>query len=147
MRKILTRTVLLFTCTFLLSQFSFAAVIVPEPSKTDSATAPALWKPNETEVSSAVDEFKSLSRSDRKARTSEAKALVKQYNKDKKHGKTSDGETNTILLCILALLLPPLAVYLKTKSLDWRFWVSILLTLCFWIPGVVFAFLVVFDAI
>jgi uncharacterized membrane protein YqaE (UPF0057 family) len=43
--------------------------------------------------------------------------------------------------------LPPLAVYLKEGEVNSRFWISVILTLLFWIPGVIFALLVVFDAI
>jgi uncharacterized membrane protein YqaE (UPF0057 family) len=55
-------------------------------------------------------------------------------------------DTDLILLVILAILLPPVAVFLK-RGLDVMFWISLLLTLIFWFPGVIFALLVVFDAI
>jgi uncharacterized membrane protein YqaE (UPF0057 family) len=44
-------------------------------------------------------------------------------------------------------LLPPLAVYLHQGVINTKFWISILLTLCFWIPGVIYALLVVLDSI
>lgn len=57
----------------------------------------------------------------------------------------ADGVT-LLLLFILAILLPPLAVFIK-KRLGLAFWVSLILTLLFWVPGVIFAILVVFDVI
>ncbi len=42
------------------------------------------------------------------------------------------------LKVLLALLLPPLGVYLETGPRK-HFWLSLLLTACFWIPGVAHA--------
>ena len=48
-----------------------------------------------------------------------------------------------IILIILAILLPPLAVFLMS-GLSKDFWINLILTVFFWVPGVVHAiFLVV----
>ncbi|MCB0740247.1 MAG: YqaE/Pmp3 family membrane protein, partial [Chitinophagaceae bacterium] len=54
-----------------------------------------------------------------------------------KAARKANGEpsTNTLLLVILAILLPPLAVYLHEGVINSRFWISLLLTLLFWLPG------------
>ena len=66
--------------------------------------------------------------------------MMKEY----KAGKAADDtSTNTLLLVILAILLPPLAVYLHENAINGKFWLSILLTLLFWIPGVIYALIVV----
>ena len=44
----------------------------------------------------------------------------------------------TIILIILAILLPPLAVFLMS-GLGRDFWINLILTLLFWVPGVVHA--------
>lgn len=44
---------------------------------------------------------------------------------------------------LLAIILPPLAVLFCGKPI--QFLLNILLTMCFWIPGVVHAILVVHD--
>jgi len=44
---------------------------------------------------------------------------------------------------LLAIVLPPLAVLLCGKP--FQFVLNVLLTLCFWVPGVVHAILVVHD--
>ncbi|RYD70574.1 MAG: YqaE/Pmp3 family membrane protein [Sphingobacteriales bacterium] len=46
-------------------------------------------------------------------------------------------------MIILAILLPPLAVYLHQGEINKKFWISLLLTLLFFIPGVIYALLVV----
>lgn len=109
------------------------------------ATSPARTEPDPEAVKAALNDFKSLSRSERKSRLKEAKKLFKQYKADKKAGRKA--ETDQVLLAILAILLPPLAVYLKEGEINSKFWISLILTLIFWIPGVIYALLVVFDAI
>ncbi|NIJ07506.1 uncharacterized membrane protein YqaE (UPF0057 family) [Sphingomonas vulcanisoli] len=46
-----------------------------------------------------------------------------------------------VLALICALLLPPLGTFL-VRGLGLAFWVTVLLTLVGWLPGVVFALLV-----
>jgi len=48
-------------------------------------------------------------------------------------------DTNTLLLVILSFILPPLAVYLKYDDAGTPFIVNLLLTIFFWIPGVIHA--------
>jgi len=45
---------------------------------------------------------------------------------------------NKVVLIILAILLPPLAVYLKTKSAKDTI-INIVLCILFWIPGILHA--------
>lgn len=49
---------------------------------------------------------------------------------------------NRLVLIILAIFLPPLAVFLK-KGIMPTFWLNLLLTLIFFIPGMVHALWVV----
>lgn len=62
---------------------------------------------------------------------------------------TSGGsnQVSDVLLIILCLLIPPLAVYLYESDLTANFWVDLLLSLLFWVPGVIFAFLVCFAGV
>lgn len=50
--------------------------------------------------------------------------------------------TNKILLVILAILLPPLAVGLKS-GIGKSFVINFILTMLFWIPGVIHALMVI----
>ena len=105
----------------------------------------AKTEPAPATVTTAVEEFRNLSKHERKSRIKEVKKLLKEHKADKRAGRAA--ETDQVLLAILAILLPPLAVYLKEGEVNSRFWISVILTLLFWIPGVIFALLVVFDAI
>jgi uncharacterized membrane protein YqaE (UPF0057 family) len=50
---------------------------------------------------------------------------------------SSESTPQWLLICF-AILLPPLAIALKF-GIETKFWISILLTLLFWIPGVIYA--------
>lgn len=51
-------------------------------------------------------------------------------------------EVALLIYIILALLLPPLAVFLL-YGISTEFWISVLLTILFWIPGVIYALILV----
>ena len=74
----------------------------------------------------------------------------KSDKKNKSHTKPvivdKSQEVDTLIKVILSVLLPPLAVFLH-EGLGNRFWISLILTLLVWVPGVVFALLVVLDVI
>jgi uncharacterized membrane protein YqaE (UPF0057 family) len=115
---------------------ALASVVAP-------ATVPA--ESAEPAMANALDEFNSLTKKERKGRLKEVKKLVKEYKANKRDGLADDD--NTILYAIIAVLLPPLAVYLKRETIDTSFWICFLLTLLFWLPGVIFALLIVFDVL
>ena len=94
-----------------------------------------------TSVKDAIKQFKSLSRIEKRDRIKDVKKEIKQYKADKKSG--AEPSTNTLLLVILAILLPPLAVYLHEGETNNKFWLSLLLWLLFIIPGVIYALIVV----
>lgn len=53
---------------------------------------------------------------------------------------------NTVLLVILAIFIPPLAVALA-RGIGNEFWLDLLLTILFFLPGMIYALLIVLDAI
>ena len=145
MKKITFRIIAL-SFAFMSLTAPVMSAIVTEPVATTSAV------PDEREVNSALNELKSLSRKEKKNRLKDVKKLLKQYKADKKAGKADD-ETNIILLAILAILLPPLAIYLKERTLTWKFWLCIAMyvfafvSLGFLSLPIILALLVVFDVL
>lgn len=115
-----------------------ALASVPSSKKTTSST-------ESVPVKEAVRDFKHLRRSERKAKIREVKKAIRNFKAEKKSGRASDDQT--VLLVILSILLPPLAVYLKEDEINSKFWIDLILTLIFWIPGVIYALLVVFDEV
>jgi uncharacterized membrane protein YqaE (UPF0057 family) len=74
----------------------------------------------------------------------EKKELKKEFREVMKQDRRGGGVS--IIKIILAVLLPPLAVFLHV-GIGTQFWISLILTLLFWIPGVIYALLVVTDTI
>ncbi len=136
MKRILFFTVALLLMAPAFNGFSYAALVLPS-----SSAAPLPSEPDPATTKAAIKEFKSLSKKERKARIKAAKKELKDYKAAKKAG--AEPSTNTLLLVILAILLPPLAVYLHQGEINSKFWISLLLTLLFWLPGVIYALIVI----
>lgn len=109
------------------------------------AIVPVSEKAMNENVTNAVDAFNNLSKKEKKQRLKEVKKQVNTFKQNQRQGKAADEQT--ILLVILAILLPPLAVYLHQNAINTKFWISLILTLLFWVPGVIYALLVVLGVI
>lgn len=158
MKKIATRFLLLLLMVSV-SATSLTAASIPatEPvAATEPASEPAAAttkaEPAPETIKSAVDEFKNLSKHEKKSRLKDVKKALKEYKKAKREGK-SDDDARLILLVILAILLPPLAVFLKEEEFNYKTALALLLCLLaiisfvWWILPVLYALLVVFDVL
>ena len=133
MKKIFISMLLLTMGFSTVSVSSFASNITP--LKTQSG------EPDPAKVNAAIAEYKNLTKKERKERIKEVKKQLKSFKKEKKAGRASN--VDTVVLVILAILLPPLAVYLHQGEINSKFWIALLLTLLFWLPGVIYALIVV----
>lgn len=132
MRKLIMYVTLF---SFIFSFTNVTAAVAPSTNTTEKVL------PNPQAVKAALAEFKSLSKKEKKLRFKLLKQKLKEFNAAKKAG--GDADTNTLLLVILAILLPPLAVYLHQGEINNKFWISLLLTLLFWLPGIIYALVVI----
>jgi uncharacterized membrane protein YqaE (UPF0057 family) len=131
--------------------FSLTASVPGSTETEKTKTDPSASTSKEVVIDNAVTtdamrEFKSLSRVDRKARIAQAKTALKEFKAQKAAAKAAnmaEPSTNTVLLVILAILLPPLAVALHEHGINGKFWLDLLLTLLFFLPGVIYALIVV----
>ncbi len=133
MKKIYPRLLVVMLAIVLLVS-PVTAVTVVDPGKNGTL-------PDAATVSKAMEEFKGLTRKERKVKFKLVKKTVKDYKAAKARG--AEPSTNTLLLAILAILLPPLAVYLHEGTINSKFWIALVLTLLFWLPGVIYALIVV----
>jgi uncharacterized membrane protein YqaE (UPF0057 family) len=106
-----------------------------------SLPVPSTIDPDPASVKAAVGSFSNLSKKEKKDRLKEVRKAVKQHKAAQKAGK--EPSTNTLLLVILAILLPPLAVYLHQGEINTKFWIALLLTLLFFLPGIIYALVVI----
>lgn len=79
----------------------------------------------------------------KKLNKEEKKAIKKQIREAVKTNKKSETNINKLLLVIIAILLPPVAVAL-VDGIGGPFLLSILLTLLFYIPGLIYALFRIF---
>lgn len=131
-------TISLIAFIIVLSGFKASAISstpFTNPSETKNA------EPGRATVKSAFREFLSLSRKERRERIKEVKLEIKKFKASK--NSIQEPNTNQLLLVILAILLPPLAVYLHEGVINSKFWLDLILTLLGFIPGVIYALIVV----
>ncbi len=137
MKKIIT----LLAVAFLVMNVANAVVLpsVPVVDPTIPATVSDKMIAND-----AIKTFNALSHAEKKARIKEARKIWKQ-NKSwlKSNAASNNQEVDKVLLVILAILLPPLAVYLHEHEINTKFWISLLLSLFFWLPGIIYALIVI----
>ena len=106
-----------------------------------STILPSNSDPDPAKVKEAIGQFKNLSNHEKKMKVKEVKKQIREYKKNKKAGK--DEGTSTLLLIIIAILLPPLAVALHEQGINGKFWLDLLLTLLFYLPGLIYALVVI----
>lgn len=128
--------VLLFlTFAFLLLNIQPAAAVLRPVEKTadTEVISPA-------DMEKAEKEWKEMSRKERKE-------VKKQFRKDlKKAAKNNQakGGVGKLLLIIIAVLAPPIAMLLY-DGLSGRFWLSLLLTILFYLPGLIYTLVVILE--
>jgi len=61
--------------------------------------------------------------------------------------EASEVDNDLAFLIVLAVILPFIAVLLKEGRATSRFWISLLLTALFWLPGVIYSLLVVLNKV
>ena len=69
------------------------------------------------------------------------KSAIKAHKQAQKNGSAAD-ETN-LLIIIITILIPPLGVAIYEGGITSKFWLSLLLTLLFYVPGLIYSLLVV----
>lgn len=119
------------------------ASVTPKPVAKPVALAPVAAPATETKKVLTEAETLELVK---ERLASMTKAEKKELKKDLKEAIKQSGSRTSIVEIILAVLLPPLAVFLH-DGIGNTFWISLILTLLFWLPGVIYALLVVTDTI
>jgi len=125
--------IILFLTTFFLFSYSYTpsfAVLVPSA---ENMPAP-LSGPGPDEIRAAANHFMSLPKKERKSKMREARKALKDFKRERKQGK--DPSTDTLLLVIIAIFIPPLAVYLHQGETNTKFWITTLL----FVLGIIGAF-------
>ncbi len=110
---------------------------VAEPVVTATREVKANVVTEAAAMAMAKERIASMTKAEKKEFKKELKEAIKQEGRG--------GRTNIVEI-ILAIFIPPLAVFLH-DGIGTSFWINIILTLLFFIPGVIHALLVVTDSI
>jgi uncharacterized membrane protein YqaE (UPF0057 family) len=114
--------------------------IVAAPAKSPKAVNDVVAPENTLTEAAAIalvkERVANMSSSEKKTFKKEVKEALKQ---DRRGGVS-------IIELILAFILPPAAVFLH-DGIGSTFWISVLLTILFFLPGVIYALLIVTDTI
>lgn len=97
-----------------------------------------------TATTPATENVVRLDKQERKALKKEAKAERKELRQQLKETfRKTTASDNTLLLVIIAIFLPWLAVLLHQGKANGKFWLSLLLWLLFYLPGLIYALIVI----
>lgn len=119
----MSRLLTVFSFLFLVPSFTFGVSSLPMSKPAEShATQPA-----DNVLREAMTAVNSLSKKEKRQKLKAVKEQVKAFKARKAAGE--DISTNTLLLILIAILVPPLAVYLYEGEITTRFWISLLLTI------------------
>ena len=110
-----------------------------------SPLRPASGEPDPTVVRAAVESFNKLSKKEKNTRIKEVKKAIQKF-KAEKAGKGQAAEINMLLLILITILIPPLGVYLHQGEINSKFWISLILTLLFYFPGLIYSLIVILGS-
>jgi uncharacterized membrane protein YqaE (UPF0057 family) len=123
-------------------------IVLEEMQELDNAEMLIFQEPSKVELdlekTSSVD-YSDWNRYNRKMDLSDYN--TQETIKANKKNKSAMQAASEIVIILLCIFLPPLAVYLYEGSITNNFWLDLVLTVFFYFPGMIFAFLVCFAGI
>ena len=131
-------SVLAIAGLFLFSTTSFAAASAHPAAAKEVALTAIGDGASATEAATAKsmeNEWKNLTVKEKREKRKAVKQAVKS-------AKENGSDTELLLLVILAILLPPLAMALY-DGISTRFWISLILTILGFLPGVIYTLIVI----
>jgi uncharacterized membrane protein YqaE (UPF0057 family) len=150
------KKLLVFSFPLFMSVLSFTSYAAIDSKDQKEAATAVTPEPVVGSVQEAMKEFRELSHREKRSRFKEMKKALKEFEAQKKQG--ADVSTNTLLLILIAIFIPPLAVYLHEGEINNTFWISVLLTVLGYIlfgwagvlflgsiPGIIHALIVILQ--
>lgn len=123
-----------------LVSMDIASTSVAVPTLTNTAPSIAAQTSVKSQAVTFAHTAKEISKEDAKSTKKDAKEIIKAIKKEQ---KKQGSNTDLVLLVILALFIPPLAVYLYEGYWTERCTINLILTLLCGLPGVIHALIVI----
>jgi len=102
---------------------------------TTSGKAPA-EQTMEQSAKAAKKEWRAASREEKQAKKEEVRKAIRDYT-------SGDISEDTLLLVLITILIPPLGMFLYEGEINNRFWISLLLTLLLYLPGLIYTLIII----
>jgi uncharacterized membrane protein YqaE (UPF0057 family) len=123
---------ILFCTGILCSISNYAAILPSNPNEA---------KKTEIKIKVPLNKSSQLSKKNKKESILKVKAI---FQKNKDIQKNIDRNNfNKILAIILAVFIPPVGVAFYENKLTTKFWISLMLSFIYWLPGMIYSLLVV----
>src|SRR4051794_22042688 len=148
------KKILVFSFPLLLSIPTITSTAATTSKDITEAATAVTPEPAMGSIQEAMKEFKSLSNREKRSRLKELKKAIKEFKAQK--NQAGEISTNTLLLVLISIFIPPLAVYLHEGEINNRFWISVLLTILGYLlfgfagvlflgslPGIIYALIVI----
>lgn len=96
-------------------------------------------KENKEVIKEAKEQFKSLSKQEQKEIKKQSRDALKKMAAQNNTSQTNVDDT-TLILALLSIIFPlaPVMMFIFDGGPTTRFWISLILTLLFWLPGVIY---------
>ncbi|MFA6922933.1 MAG: YqaE/Pmp3 family membrane protein [Bacteroidales bacterium] len=118
-----------------------AVIADAEPSQSIATLVPEV----KNETDKTINSINLIPGEIKKVKLNRVVSLVMKRHINKTNAASvAHSDISAVLLVILAIIIPPLAVYL-VRGIGTPFWIDLVLTLLFWLPGIIYALFVVFD--
>lgn len=142
------KTIYLLSCTLLFSLLAMPLQATNAPLPRAAEPSPEAVEATNNLMSSiqAWEDFKAnKSEMSREERRTTRRALKKDLRQAKKAFRSEAASDDLLLLVIVTILIPPLGMYLYEGAATDRFWISLVLTLLFYIPGLIYSLIVILS--
>ena len=84
----------------------------------------------------AKKEWRAASPQEKKAKRQGIRQAIRDF-------RSGDMSEDTLLLVIITILIPPLGMYLYEGEINNRFWLSLVLTLLLYLPGLIYTLIII----
>ena len=131
-----------------LSLLLLISILFAEPAARAATLVPGsepLTSEQKAVAKAAFEELRNMHRGERNQKLKQARKEIRKYKAARRAGLETD--TNTLLLVLLALLLPPLAVYLHQEETNTKFWITLLLFLLGLAGAFLFSWVLIFASV
>ena len=153
-RNSMRKKILPFAFLFMMTMPTLPSLAATTTKDITAAASVVTPEPAVGSIQEAMKDFNNLSNHEKRSRFKEMKKAIKAFKENKKAG--GDISTNTLLEVILAIFIPPLAVYLHEGAANSKFWIDVLLTILGYLlfgfagifflgslPGIIYALIVI----